>query len=63
MEKGVGLVPGGEIPTTVRSTAWDFMGQDIPKNYGMLVFSQPLSRPDEVDPSSESVYGLPSGSS
>ena len=60
MEKGVGFVPGGEIPTRVRSTAWDFMGQDIPKNYGM---SQPLSRPGEFDPSSESVYGLLSGSS
>ena len=62
-EKGVGFVPGGEIPARVRSTAWDFMGQEIPRNYGMLVFSQPLSRPDEFDPSSESVYGLLSGSS
>ena len=62
-EKGVGFVPGGEIPARVRSTAWDFMGQEIPRNYGMLVFSQPLSRPDEFDPSSESVYGLLQGGS
>ena len=42
-EKGVGFVPGGEIPSKIRSTAWDFMGQNIPRNYGMLVFAQPLS--------------------
>ena len=29
----------------------------------MLVFSQPLSRPDEFDPSSKSVYGLLQGGS
>ena len=29
----------------------------------MLVFSQPLARPDEFDPSSESVFGLLQGSS
>ena len=62
-EKGVGFVPGEEIPERVRSTAWDFMGQEISRNCGMLVFLQPLSRPDEFDPSSESVYGLLSGSS
>ena len=52
-EKGVGFVPGGEIPSKVRATAWEFMGQNIPKNYGMLVFSQPLSTPDKFDPSNE----------
>ena len=61
-EKGVGFVPGGEVPTRVRTT-WEFMGQSIPKNYGMLVFSQPLSQPDAFDPSSESIHGLLSGSS
>ena len=62
-EKGVGFVPGGEIPSRVRATAWDFMGQSIRKNYGMLVFAQPLSTPDAFDPSSESIHGLLSGSS
>ena len=62
-EKGVGFVPGGEVPPKVRTTAWDFMGQNIPKNYGMLVFAQPLSTPDAFDPSSESIHGLLSGSS
>ena len=31
-EKGVGFVPGGEIPTNIRTTAWQFMGQEIPQN-------------------------------
>ena len=62
-EKGVGFVPGGEVPPKVRTTAWDFMGQNIPKNYGMLVFAQPLSTHDAFDPSSESIHGLLSGSS
>ena len=31
-EKGVGFAPGGEIPTNVRTTAWQFMGQEIPQN-------------------------------
>ena len=39
------------------------MGHEIPRNYGMLVFSQPLSRREEFDPSSESVFGLLQGSS
>ena len=62
-EKRVGFVPGEEIPSKVRTTAWDFMGQDTPKNYGMLLFAQPLSTPDAFDPSSESIHGLLSGSS
>ena len=28
-EKGVGFVAGGEVPQTVRTTAWQFMGQEI----------------------------------
>ena len=62
-EKGVGFTPGEEIPERVRITAWDFMGQSVPRNYGMLVFSQPLAWPDQFDPSSESVFGLIQGSS
>ena len=42
MEKGVGFEPGGEIPSRVRTTAWDYMGQEIPKNYGQLVLGQIL---------------------
>ena len=41
-EKGVGFEPGGEIPSRVRTTAWDYMGQEIPKNYGQLVLGQIL---------------------
>ena len=62
-EKGTGFVPGGEVPAKVRTTAWDFMGRNIPKNYGMLVFAQPLSTPDAFDPATESIHGLLSGSS
>ena len=58
-EKGVGFVPGGDVPPQVRTTAWDFMGQSIPRNYGMLVFAQPLSTPDSFDPANESIHGLP----
>ena len=36
-EKGVGFQLGGEIPDSVRTTAWSFMGQEIPQNYGKLV--------------------------
>ena len=62
-EKGVGFAPGEEIPERVRTTAWDFMGQAVPRNYGMLVFSQPLAWPDQFDPTSESVFRLLQGSS
>ena len=37
-EKGVGFVPGEEIPEKIRATAWTFMGREIPRNYGILVF-------------------------
>ena len=62
-EKGAGFVPNGEIPDKVRVTAWDFMGQTVPQNYGTLVFSQPLTTRDQFDPKAESVYGLIQGSS
>ena len=62
-EKGAGFVPGGEIPDKVRVIAWDFMGQPVPRNYGMLVFSQPLTTREQFDPTAESVLGLIQGSS
>ena len=40
-EKGVGFTPGGEIPDSVGTTAWSFMGQEIPQNCGNLVFDCP----------------------
>ena len=61
-EKGVGFTPGGEIPDSVRTTAWSFMGQEIPQNYGKLVFGLPLFTPEDFDPNSESIHGLLSGS-
>jgi hypothetical protein len=57
-EKGVGFVPGGPIPENIRTTAWQFMGQEIPQNYGKLVFGIPLARKAEFDPKSESIHGL-----
>ena len=33
-EKGVGFEPGEEIPGSIRTTAWAFMGQKVPQNYG-----------------------------
>ena len=35
-EKGVNFVPGGPILETIRATARQFMGQEIPQNYGKL---------------------------
>ena len=57
-EKGVGFVPGGEIPTNIRTTAGQFMGQEIPQNYGKLVFGFPLASEVDFDPAQESVHGL-----
>ena len=57
-EKGVRFVPGGPIPETIRTTAWQFMGQEIPQNYGKLVFGLPLAREADFDPTLESVHGL-----
>ena len=39
-EKGINFKPGGDIPDRVRTAAWQFMGQDIPPNYGKLVFGE-----------------------
>ena len=62
-EKGVGLQPGEEIPGSIRTTAWAFMGQTVSQNYRRSVFGLPLSKPEEFDPKSESIHGLLSGSS
>ena len=62
-EKDVGFEPGHEIPDSIRTMAWSFMGQATPTNYGKLVFGLPLSTRNDFDPSSESVHGLLSGSS
>ena len=37
-ERGVGFTPGGEIPDSVRTIAWSFMGQEILQNYGKFWF-------------------------
>ena len=62
-EKGVGIEPGEEIPCSIRTTVWSFMGQATPTKYGKLVFGLPLSTREDFAPSSESIHGLLSGSS
>ena len=57
-EKGVSFAPGGPIPENIRTTAWQFMGQEIPQNYGKLVFGLPLASEVDFDPKLESVHGL-----
>jgi hypothetical protein len=52
-EKGVGFVPGGPIPEDIRTTAWQFIGQEIPQNYGRLVFGICLAKKADFDPSLE----------
>eukprot|EP00435_Cladocopium_sp_Y103_P060678 s194_g22.t1 len=37
------------IPTTCRTTAGEFMGQTVPRNYGLLVFAAPLPKREEFD--------------
>jgi hypothetical protein len=61
-EKGGGFVAGGDIPDNIRTTAWQFMGQEIPANFGKLVFGTPLVKKDDFDPAAESSYGLLSAS-
>ena len=36
-EKGIGFVPGGQIPDSIRTTAWQFMGQQVPMENLFLV--------------------------
>ena len=57
-EKGINFVLGGPIPDNIRTTAWQFMGQEIPQNYGRLVFGLPLAREADFDPKNESIHGL-----
>ena len=57
-EKGISFVPGGPIPDNIRTTAWQFMGQEIPQNYGRLVFGLPLAREADFDPKNESIHAL-----
>ena len=57
-EKGVNFVPGGPILETIRATARQFMGQEIPQNYGKLALGFPLTSEVDFDPALESVHGL-----
>jgi len=57
-EKGPGFVAGsGDLPDEVRTTAWQFMGQEVPSNYGRLVFGTPLDKEEDFDPILDSIYG------
>ena len=52
-EKGPSFIPGSrDIPDEVRITAWEFMGQQVPQNYGRLVFGTPLCNENDFDPQS-----------
>ena len=62
-EKGPSFIPGREIPDEVRITAWEFMGQQVPPNYGKLVFGTPLCNETDFDPAMDSVYGTVAESS
>ena len=62
-EKGIGFVPGGPIPDSIRTTAWQFVGQPVPQNYGRLVFGTPLVKECDFDPTAESIHGLTAESS
>ena len=57
-EKGPSFIPGSnDIPDEVRVTAWEFMGQQVPQNYGRLVFGTPLCNENDFDPVVDSIYG------
>ena len=63
-EKGPGFIPGSsDLPDEVRITAWQFMGQEVPQNYGRWVFGTPLDKEDEFDPTLDSIFGVTAGSS
>ena len=55
-EKGIVFIPGVPIPDSIRTTAWQFMGQQIPQNYGRLVFGTPLDKEADFDPSLEIIH-------
>ena len=57
-EKGPGFIPGSpDLPDEVRTTAWQFMGQQVPQNYARLVFGIPLCKQEDFDPVMDSIYG------
>ena len=62
-EKGPSFLPGQEIPDEVRITAWEFMGQQVPQNYGRWVFGTPLCNERDFDPAMDSIYGTVAESS
>ena len=62
-EKGPTFIPGHDIPEEVRITAWEFMGQQVPQNYGRLVFGTPLCNENDFDPIMDSIYGAAAESS
>ena len=55
-EKGPSFIPEGDIPDEVRITAWEFMGQQVPQNYGKLVVGNPLCNEKDFDPLMDSIY-------
>ena len=62
-EKGPTFIPGYDIPDEIRITAWEFMGQQVPQNYGRLVFGTPLCNEKDFDPIVDSIYGAAAESS
>ena len=63
-EKGPGFFPGSrDLPDEVRTTAWEFMGQQVPLNYRRRVFGTPLDKEDDFDPLLGSIYGATAESS
>ena len=63
-EKGIGFIPGSDdVPETVRTTAWEFMGQKVPPNYGKLVFVLPLAKECDFGPTMDYTHGLTAESS
>jgi RNA:NAD 2'-phosphotransferase (TPT1/KptA family) len=62
-EKGSNFIPGGDVPDAIRTTAWQYMGQSTPENYGRLVFGLPLPLRNDFHPEQESIHGLFAGGS
>ena len=62
-EKGPTFIPGYDIPDEIRITAWEFMGQQVPQNYGRLVFGTPLCNEKDFDPVVDSIYSAAAESS
>ena len=63
-EKGMSFIPGSPIiPHEIRTTAWQLMGQQVPQNYGRLVFGTPLDKECAFDPSLDKIFGVTAESS